>query len=129
MTIVGLMTQECPRYYYNEDKTALRMDKIAFDISNNANRFSPDLIHLLKRCLHPNPIHRLTFQEAGEQIDLLRSNSCHPVYCLRALTEEKDEPSKTVPLKTNFLVNTIEKKLNFPVKRVSKTEKKKGIRK
>lgn len=40
------------------------MDRIAFDLSSMAKNHTQPFIALLHHCLHPDPTHRLTLQQA-----------------------------------------------------------------
>ena len=60
MVILELLTLEKSKFYYSEDKTTLKMDRIVFNISNNSSNYSDSFIKLMKACLHPNPANRFS---------------------------------------------------------------------
>ena len=65
MVMLELVTLDRPRFYYNSTKTALKIDRISFDLSSMSSRYSPHLINLLKSCLNPIPQDRYTLDNSG----------------------------------------------------------------
>jgi hypothetical protein len=61
MVVLELITLDKPKFYYSEDKTQLKMDRIAFDISSMGKIYSEAFINLLKCCLHPSSANRCSF--------------------------------------------------------------------
>ena len=83
MIILELITLDKPKYYYSEDKSELKMDRIAFDLSSMGQNYSDKFVGLLKGCLQADPHHRLTIAKAYEEIILLRKNMKSVTYCIR----------------------------------------------
>lgn len=53
MIILELITLDKSKFYYNENKTELKIDRIIFDISSMGKTYSEGFINLLKHCLQP----------------------------------------------------------------------------
>lgn len=83
MIILELITLDKPKFYYNEQKTELKIDRISFDISSMSKNYSTSLVNLLKGCLQPNPTNRLSFAEAIEELNLIKKSMKAMTYCIR----------------------------------------------
>ena len=55
MVIMELITLDKGKFYYNEEKSALKMGRINFDISSFGKEYSQRFINILKGCLMENP--------------------------------------------------------------------------
>lgn len=66
MVMLELITLDRPKFYYNADKTAIKMDRISFDLSSMNTRYSDDFINLLRRCLNLKPSDRSTLKEVNQ---------------------------------------------------------------
>lgn len=51
MIILELITLDHPKFYYNEDKSELKIDRINFDLDTVSKYHSEAFINLLKKCL------------------------------------------------------------------------------
>lgn len=65
MVILELITLDKPKFYYNEEKTELKIERISFDISSMSKQYSDAFVQLLKGCLAPSAEHRLNITEAN----------------------------------------------------------------
>lgn len=83
MIILELLTLDKPKFYYNEQKTELKIDRISFDISSMAKNYSDSFISLLKGCLQPNPQNRLSISQANDELATLRKSMKTLTYCIR----------------------------------------------
>jgi len=61
MVILELITLDKSKFYYNENRTELKIDRIAFDISSIGKNYSECFINLLKHCMQVSPKDRLSF--------------------------------------------------------------------
>ena len=62
MVVLELITLDKSKFYYNESKTELKIDRISFDISSMGKIYSEPFINLLKHCLQPIPANRCSIQ-------------------------------------------------------------------
>ena len=53
--IFELITQDDIKFYYNEERTNYKFDRISFDIEAVMKIYSVDFINLLQSCLLENP--------------------------------------------------------------------------
>jgi len=60
MVIIELITLEKTKYYYTDDYSALKTERIAFTLSNYSTYFSSCFMKLMRACLQPNPSNRCT---------------------------------------------------------------------
>jgi serine/threonine protein kinase len=58
MIILELITLDKSKFYYSENQTGLKMDRIAFDLSSTTKNYSENFINLLRYCLQPLPTNR-----------------------------------------------------------------------
>lgn len=65
MVMLELITLDKPKFYYTEERTELKIDRISFDIASVSKKFSEAFIGLLKGCLQPIPANRLTLAQAN----------------------------------------------------------------
>jgi serine/threonine protein kinase len=93
MVILELITLDKSKFYYNEAKTELKIDRISFDISSMGKNYSEPFINLLKHCLHPAPALRSSIQEATDQLNAIRKSMKSITYCIR-LQEDDDKTKK-----------------------------------
>lgn len=98
--IFELITQDDIRFYHNEDITSYKFDRIDFDLDAVRKIYSESFIHLLKKCLIENPLHRIDFQEANKLINDIKKNSTQCTYCIRLHDDEGKK--KTLTKKTSL---------------------------
>jgi len=63
------MTLDKVKFYYNEDKTGLKMGRISFDLSSFASQYSPQFIEILRSCLIENPRERTNLETACRRVE------------------------------------------------------------
>lgn len=93
MVILELITLDKSKFYYNEGKTELKIERISFDISSMGKNYSEAFIGLLKHCLQPVPGNRCNIQQATEQLNSIRKSMKSITYCIR-LQEEEEKGKK-----------------------------------
>lgn len=64
--MLELVTLDKSKFYYNADKTALKIDRISFDISSMRTHYSEGFINLLKSCLAKAPSDRFSLDAAHD---------------------------------------------------------------
>jgi hypothetical protein len=92
MVILELITLDKSKFYYNETKTELKIDRISFDISSMGKMYSEQFINLLKHCLQPTACNRCSIQEASEELNAIRKSMKAITYCIRL--QDDDEKTK-----------------------------------
>ena len=83
MVILELITLDKAKFYYTEDKTALKMGRISFDLSSFSGDYSTEFIDILRSSLAENPRERATMEEIGRRIEEVRNRSQNVSYCIR----------------------------------------------
>jgi hypothetical protein len=51
MIMMELMTLDKSRFYYNEDRSYLKMDRINFNLSSLGQEYSQGILNILRGCL------------------------------------------------------------------------------
>lgn len=51
MIMMELMTLDKSRFYYNEDRSYLKMDRINFDLSSLVQEYSQGFLKILRGCM------------------------------------------------------------------------------
>ena len=94
LVIFELITQDDIKFYYNENKTSYKFDRIEFDLEAVRKIYSERFIELLRRCLREGPGERIGFEEAAGMICDIKKSSQQCTYCIRL----HDDEGKKKPL-------------------------------
>lgn len=117
MVILELITLDKSRYYYNEEKTELKIDRISFDVARMGKNYSPGFVNLLKGCLQPDPGYRLSLELANQELVAVRKGLKSMTYCIRLQEDEERAKKKgvrreiTMSAKGQHILDGLQKKL------------------
>ena len=68
MIMLELITLDKAKFYYTEDKNALKMGRISFDLSSFSGDYSAEFIDILRSCLLENPLERADLEGSYRRI-------------------------------------------------------------
>ena len=94
MVIFELITQDDMKFYYNENKTNYKFDRIQFDIDAVSKIYSEEFINLLKYGLAENPVQRISLEQSAQILNNIKKNSSNCTYCIRLHDDESKKKSK-----------------------------------
>ena len=77
------MTLDKIKFYYNEDKSGLKMGRINFDLSSFASEYTALFVDILRSCLIENPRERTNLETACRRVEELRKKAQNVSYCIR----------------------------------------------
>jgi hypothetical protein len=83
MILLELITLDKAKFYYNENKSELKIDRISFDICSVGKGYSEPFINLLRHCLQPLPKNRCSIDEALNELNSIRRAMKSLSYCVR----------------------------------------------
>jgi len=66
----------------------LKMDRISFDISSMAKKYTDRFVHLIKCCLQPQSNNRFSLEEAMKELDSIRKTMKSVTYCIRLFEDD-----------------------------------------
>jgi len=123
--IFELITQDDIKFYYNENRTSYKFDRIDFDLDAVRKIYSEKFIELIKRCLEENPKERLTLEEALGILNAIKKNLAQCTYCIRLHDDEgkkkllNRKPSLESSPKAPILSNMTGKLMPSPITTLS----------
>jgi hypothetical protein len=83
MLMLELVTLDKFRFYYNAERTGLKMDRVAFDIASMSAHYSDGFIQLVRACLTANPQERYSLQEAFDSLGVVKKGLKSVTHCVR----------------------------------------------